>query len=211
MRAIIIGNGDIGDPSQYTGLLRNDDRVICADGGATNAQALGIRPHVLIGDLDSFRESRIRPEDVEVSIHPMSKDATDLELAIDYALEQGAEEILLLGAVGSRLDQTLANVGLLAKPGLEGVPTRLVGPDWEAFLIRSEGTVSGEIGQVVSLLPLTPEVSGITTEGLEYALRRGRLRAGHTLGVSNTLTAAQARIQVKTGLLLVIHLRGVPA
>ena len=210
MRAVIIGNGEIGDPRGYEGLLRTEDMVICADGGAVNAEAMGIRPHVLIGDLDSFRESRIRPEDVEVSIHPMSKDATDLELAIDYALEQGADEILLLGAVGSRLDQTLANVGLLSRPLLEKVPTRLLGPDWEAFLIWSEGTVEGELGEVVSLIPMTPEVAGITTEGLEYPLRRGRLRTGYTVGISNTLTAPQARIEIKTGLLLVVHLRGTP-
>lgn len=211
MRAVIIGNGDIGNASRYQGLVRSDDRVICADGGAVNAEAMGIRPQVLIGDLDSFRGSRIRPEDVEVSIHPMSKDATDLELAIDYAVEQGAEEILILGAVGNRLDQTLANVGLLSKPGLEAIPTRLLGPDWEAFLIRSEGTVEGEVGEVVSLLPVTPEVAGVTTEGLEYPLRRGRLRAGHTLGISNTLTAPQATIEIKTGLLLVVHLVGATA
>ncbi len=207
MRAVIIGNGEIGDASRYAEVVQSGDVVICADGGAVNAEAMGIHPHVLIGDLDSFGASRIRPEDVEVSIHPMSKDATDLELAVDYALEQGADEIVILGAVGARLDQTLANVGLLTKPSLEHVPTKLLGPDWEAFLIWSEGTVQGELGDVVSLIPMTPEVAGITTDGLEYPLRRGRLRAGYTLGVSNTLTAPQALIEIKTGILLVVHLR----
>jgi len=207
MKVIIIANGQIHDSDFYRSLIAPTDLVICADGGASNALALGLQPQVVIGDLDSFDESlrsQLEKRHCQFIVHPARKNETDLELAMKYAAEQGAQEILILGALGDRLDHTLANVLLLALPELRPVKVKILDGRQEVFLIRDEVLIEGQVGDTLSLLPLTEEVTGIYTEGLEYPLENGTLYLGPALGVSNTLTAPQARIRIGQGLLLAV-------
>ena len=209
MRAIVIANGHVGNSEASRAQTWPYDLVICADGGAQHALALGLAPDVVIGDLDSLDgdlQARLEGEGCQVLVHPTRKDETDLELALRYAIDHGVDEILILGALGGRIDQTLANVLLLALSELEGVKTRIVAGDQEMLLIRGQAFIKGQIGDTVSLLPIAGDVTGITTEGLEYPLQRGTLKFGATLGVSNVLTAPVARVQVECGLLLCVHI-----
>jgi thiamine pyrophosphokinase len=208
MRAIVIANGHVGNSEASRAQTWTHDCVICADGGVQHALALGLTPDVVIGDLDSLDsdlQARLEGEGCQVLVHPTRKDETDLELALRYAADHGLDEILILGALGGRIDQTLANVLLLALPELEGVKTRIAAGDQEMFLIRGQALIKGRVGDTVSLLPIAGDATGITTEGLEYPLQRGTLRFGATLGVSNVLTAPVARVQVERGLLLCVH------
>jgi thiamine pyrophosphokinase len=207
MRAIIIANGQIHDGDFLRSLVAPTDLVVCADGGVSNALALGLQPQVVVGDLDSLNESlrsRLEKMHCQFIVHPACKDETDLELALYYAIEHGVDEILILGALGGRIDQTLANVLLLALPELRSVQARILDGRQEVFLIRDEALVEGQVGDTLSLLPLTEQVTGIYTEGLEYPLENGTLYLGPTRGVSNALTASQARVRVGQGLLLAV-------
>jgi thiamine pyrophosphokinase len=209
MRAIVIANEHVGNSEASQAQTWPHDLVICADGGAQHALALGLAPDVVIGDLDSLNgdlRARLEDEGCQVVVHPTRKDETDLELALRYAVEHGVDEILILGALGGRIDQTLANVLLLALPELERVKTCIVAGDQEMFLIRGKALIEGQEGDTVSLLPIAGDVTGITTEGLEYPLQRGNLKFGPALGVSNMLTTPVARVQVEHGLLLCIHI-----
>ncbi len=207
MRAIIIANGQIHDSDLHRSLIAPTDLVICADGGASNALALGLQPQVVVGDLDSFDsdlQAQLEGEGCQILAYPARKDETDLELAVYYAIEHGVDEILILGALGGRIDQTLANVLLLALPELRSVKVKILNGRQEVFLIRDEALIEGQVGDTLSLLPLTEEVTGIYSEGLEYPLENGTLYLGPALGVSNTLTAPQARVRVGHGLLLAV-------
>ncbi len=207
MKAIIIANGQIRDGDFLRSLVAPMDLVICADGGASNALALGLQPQVVIGDLDSLDgdlQAQLEAEGCKVLAYPVHKDETDLELALYYAMEHGIDEILILGALGGRIDQTLANVLLLALPELRSVKVKIIDGRQEVFLIRDEALIEGQVGDTLSLLPLTEEVTGIYTEGLEYPLENGTLYLGPALGVSNTLTAPQARVRMGQGLLLAV-------
>ena len=209
MRAIVIANGHVGNSEASRAQTWPHDLVICADGGAQHALALGLAPDVVIGDLDSLDgdlQARLEGQGCQVLVHPTRKDETDLELALHYAVDHGVDEILILGALGGRMDQTLANVLLLALPELERVKTCIVAGDQEMFLIRGKALIEGQEGDTVSLLPIAGDATGITTEGLEYPLQRGTLKFGPTLGISNVLTAPVARVQVERGLLLCIHI-----
>ncbi len=209
MRAIVIANGHVGNSEASLAQTWPHDLVICADGGAQHALALGLTPDVVIGDLDSLDgnlQARLEGEGCQVLVHPTRKDETDLELALRYAVDHGVDEILILGALGGRIDQTLANILLLALPELEGIKTRIVAGDQEMFLIRGQALIEGQVGDTVSLLSIASDVTGITTEGLEYPLQHGILKLGPALGVSNVLTAPVARVQVERGLLLCVHI-----
>ena len=214
MRVVIIANGPMPKPPLNRHLLEENDLVVCVDGGAKIAMALGFKPQVVIGDLDSMEmplREQLLEEGCRFVEHPPRKDETDSELAVRYALAQGATELIMLGALGGRVDHTLANVMLLALPELEGVKARLLEGDQEVLLIRDEVLIEGRSGDTVSLLPLSGDVTGIYTEGLEYPLHNGTLKFGAARGVSNVLTAPQARVRVGGGLLLAVHHRRLPS
>jgi thiamine pyrophosphokinase len=213
MRAAIIANGYVKDYAFYRAIVAPSDFIVCANGGARIAVALGLRPQVVIGDLDSLDDSlhaKLQEEGCQLLVYPARKDETDTELAIKYALAQGAQEIIILAALGGRLDHALANVLLLAMPDLDGVRARIVDERQEIVLVKDEVTIEGQVGDLVSLLPLTGDVTGIYTEGLEYALQGGYLRFGLARGISNVMTASQAKVRVEppgNNLLLAIHVR----
>jgi thiamine pyrophosphokinase len=208
-RCVIIANGDPPDPATAQRLTGQADLLLAADGGARHALALNLVPHVVIGDLDSLDEdqvARLRSAGTRFIVHPTAKDETDLELALLYAVEQGADSIVVLGALGGRLDQMLANVLLLTMPALAGRDVRLMDGPQSAFVVRDQVTISGRTGDTVSLIPLGGEARRITTHGLAYPLLDGTLPFGPALGVSNEMTASRAQVQVREGLLLCVHL-----
>jgi len=189
--------------------LRPGDYLIAADGGTRHALALDVRPHVIVGDMDSLDPpllAELQAQGTEVERHPTGKDATDLELAIERAVDDGAGEIVVMGALGGRLDQTLANVLILAQ---RVWPARIsLGEGSQVATLLRGGErlrLGGAPGTTVSLLPLTPEVTGITYEGLLYPLTGATLRLGSTRGLSNQVAAQPATVRIASGLALVVQ------
>ena len=212
MRAVIFANGTLNDPHQIMAALQPGDLVIAADGGARHCHTLGLLPAVVVGDFDSISKdelAQLEGNGVQVVRYPSRKDFTDLELALQHAVSQNAEEILVFAALGARWDQTLANLLLPAAPGLEHVCIRLLDGPQEIALLRAgeTHTLRGQPGDIVSLIPLGGHAYGITTTGLEYPLADGALYFGATRGISNVMLDEQATVRLKDGLLLctIIH------
>ena len=182
--------------------------VLCADGGARYAHALGIIPDLIIGDMDSLEEELLRhfaEKGVAVAPYPVRKDETDTQLALERALAMDPEEILIFGAMGRRLDHTMANLGLLMMGPGKNVPIKLVDEDCEVFVTTGAATVSGQKGQTVSIFPWGGEARGITLKGFEYPLEGATMNLARPCGISNRLTEEEGRIRVDEGCLLVIH------
>ncbi len=208
MRAVIVANGPLPKPPFPRPRITSEDLVVCVDGGAGNALAMGLEPRVVIGDMDSMEAELRRHLEGEGCLfveYPSRKDETDSELAVRYALSEGATELVLLAALGGRIDHTLANVMLLAIPELSQVSARMIDGNQELVLVRDEILIEGRPGETISLLPLAGDAVGIQTEGLEYPLSDGSLKFGAGRGVSNVLVAPRARVQVGGGLLLLVH------
>jgi len=210
MRAIIVANGSVEENETHAQAVQADDLIIAADGGALIALKLDLQPRVVIGDMDSL-PPEIRMELTERGCqfvsHSPRKDETDTELAIQYALQAGADEIVLLGATGDRLDHTLANVLLLGMSELERVPATIVAGSTQVWLLRGgyELEFGGTPGDIVTLLPLGQDAIGVSTAGLEWALHDDTLRFGPARGVSNVMTMPEARVRLREGRLLVLH------
>ena len=207
MRAIIFANGEFPDPRAASTLIRPGDLIIAADGGTHHALAADVTPHIIIGDLDSLLAetlSELKAAGTQIVRFSPRKDETDLELALLHAAREGATEIVVLGALGGRLDQTIANVLLLALPKLEGIDVRIVEGTQEAFLIRDEAVIEGSPGDTVSLIPLGGDTEGVTTTWLEWPPDEDTLRFGAARGVSNVLTREQAHVRVRRGSLLCV-------
>lgn len=209
MRAVIFVNGTIEEYAAFLPWLMAGDYLIAADGGARHALALGCRLDAVVGDLDSLEPNLVNAlakAGVTISRYPVAKDQTDLELAIEFALDQGATEVVLMGAVGDRLDQTLANLLILAQ---REWPARLtlVERNQMAQLV-SPGqlvTLQAQVGDTVSILPLSDVVTGITYSGMRYPLQDATLHFGSTRGISNEVSAVPATISIATGRILLIQ------
>jgi thiamine pyrophosphokinase len=188
--------------------LPDASAVIAADGGIEHARALGLRVDVAVGDFDSAAAEAIEAASragARIERHPAEKDATDLELALDTALTFGPHRILVLGADAGRLDHLLAGVLALASESLTGVLVDALLGESRVHVVRGERTLTGEAGELISLLPVGGPAEGVTTEGLRYRLRGETLTPASSRGVSNVFAGKEARISVRRGVLLAIR------
>lgn len=214
MRAVIFANG-VFHPSRWTGeWLAAADLRIAADGGLRLCQQLNLLPEILVGDFDSLTEQEVQQmqaQGVQVLRYAARKDETDLELALQVACEQTVDEIVILGGLGARWDQTLANLLLPAYRRFRHVPIVLVDGQHEIFAINAPPARSlalrGSIGDTLSLIPVGGNVQGVVLHGVEYPLEREELHFGATRGLSNVFLAETVPLEISEGSLLavVIH------
>ena len=201
-KACISCSGELKSSARAKRAASNCDLLIAADGGAKHLVSLGLQPRVIIGDMDFNTTDIFNGENSIVRI-PSSpnKNKSDVELAIEYALKQGCREILLIAAVGSRLDHTLGNVALVA-----GNPGRIAILDGASTLVavdRSEKCIlHGQVGTPVSLIPYGSGPFTVRTKGLKYSLGDESLHSA-THGLSNELSLTEACVCVLNGIMLV--------
>lgn len=217
-RIVIFTNGELPDPEVARALLQPGDYLIAADGGVHHLLKMGILPKLVIGDLDSVSEDtlfQLTSAEVNIEQYLEDKDETDIELALRYAVELQPTSILIVGALGGRLDQTLANLSILTDPTLPGIDIRLDDGVEEVFFCRVSGDKGGQVevqgrsGDIVSLIPWQGPVGGVTTEGLQWPLHSETLYPYKSRGVSNIMLNDAASISIQSGLLLVSHRRSV--
>jgi thiamine pyrophosphokinase len=209
-RIIIFANGNLPDLHTARQLLHADDFIICADGGTRHALALGITPNLVIGDMDSIQKEQwheLEKIGVTIELFPRDKNETDLELAINRAIEHEPEQIIIMAALGGRLDQTIGNIALLTNLQLGALDVRLDDGVEEIFICRDQVEVHGRSGDIVSLIPWGNPVRGIQTNGLKWVLESETLYPEKTRGISNEMLSEIASIKISSGPLLVIHTR----
>jgi thiamine pyrophosphokinase len=204
MRAVIIANGILGG---FRPVIFPEDIVIAVDGGLRHCLELKLRPHTLIGDMDSLSPEEIDAvarSGIPISRYPARKDHTDMELALQAARSMGADDIMLLGALGARWDMTLANIMLLAAPELAGCRARILDGTQEISLVRAGETrhFEGNAGDLLSLIPLRTDAQNVCVTGLEYPLSGATLYFSATRGISNVFCDQTATVFLEEGLLL---------
>lgn len=213
MEYLIIANGVLRPGDWVEDVFDQSQIVVAVNGGYKHLLKLARQPDLLVGDLDSLSGTEIgalNPERTEVIRHPARKDANDLELALRLAAERGASKVTLLGLLGGRWDQSLANLLLLADPGFKGTELQVIDGPQRAYVARPDNGVElkGSPGDLVSLIPVRGDAVGVRTSGLEYGLDGETLDYGSSRGVSNVMTAASAKVTLEEGALLCLQIRG---
>lgn len=209
-RVVLFANGVLPDDAAALAVLQPDDTLIAVDGGARHLERLGLRPHILVGDLDSLADDEVQAFEragTEIRRFPRQKDETDLELALREAHAGGCHEIIVMAALGGRMDQALGNLYLLLQPAFVTANARLDDGRVEVFWVRHKAVVRGQPGDTVSLLPLLGQVEGVVTRGLRYPLHGETLYPEHTRGISNELVETEATVALARGTLLCLHER----
>ena len=209
-RIIIFANGELPNLENAHTLLQRGDYIICADGGTRHALALNITPDLIIGDMDSVEKGelhKLQKSDVPIELFPHDKNETDLELAIQRAVEMMPAQIIIVAGLGGRLDQTIANITLLTDIRLSTLDIRLDDGVEETFFCRDQVQVHGKSGDIVSLIPWGGAVSEVQTTSLRWPLHRETLYPDRTRGISNEMLGESATISIGSGMLLVVHRR----
>lgn len=190
--------------SDYSVLkIFSEDYIICADGGYFHAINLGINPDVIIGDFDTFTSAL--PNNVEILKFPSEKDDTDTMLAIKLALNRGYNKIRIYGALGGRIDHSVANIQSMLYIKDHGGDCVIYGINEELTIIRNEEKqFSCCKDHYVSVFSLQERSLGVSTENLKYELNNSVLEASFPLGISNECLENNFKISTKNGTLLVI-------
>lgn len=202
MRVVIISGGELGEVEFIKSSIWDWDFIICADGGARYLELLGMQPDLLVGDFDSVSPELLEKYSnagIPIDIFPKDKDWTDTQIAVDLAIDKGATQIELLGALGSRFDHSYANVMLLRRMESKGVRGRILHSHSTILVSNNILELEGSAGQIVSLLPLGGDVLIEYTQGLSYSLIESELSMEYPIGVSNILTSNSAIVKIRKG------------
>ena len=211
-KCILIGAGDFTYQSGESVAVTEGDYVIAVDGGYTYCERLGIVPDLIVGDMDSLTdilqekiEELARTDPEKVIRLPCEKDDTDMRFAMKKGLEKGCQEFVLYGALGGRLEHTIANIQCLLYLKEQGVKATIADEKYTVFLLKNE-TVSfaEESTGFFSLFALQKQASGVTIRGMKYPLEDVLLTEDFPLGISNEFIGEAAEITVREGTLLAI-------
>jgi thiamine pyrophosphokinase len=200
---LIFAGGDLPGP-ELADELPSADLVVAADSGYDVAVHLGFGVDVLVGDLDSISDVPI-PADVTIERYPTDKDQTDLDLALELALREGPERVVVVAGTGGRFDHEISTGGLICSQRWSAIEEI----DWfssraRAHVVRRRRVLHGDFGATISLIPFGGPVTGVVTNGLKWELAGAVLDAGSTWGVSNVMRGPVADIEIQSGCLLVV-------
>ena len=163
-------------------------------------------PDLFIGDFDSY-SGTVTPGVAVERLIP-EKDDTDTGHAITYALSHGFRELVLVCALGGRLDHTLANVQNAANAAAQGASVTILDENSElTFLTHGTFRLKKRPGWGLSVFSLSDTSTGVCLRGVKYELENAVLDNRFPLGVSNEFDAPEAEIAVGQGILLVMQTR----
>lgn len=209
MKILIITGGKINKNFAKKYLKSNKyDIIIAVDKGLETIDYLKLQPQYVLGDFDSVNTKileKYKKQNIKIIKLNPEKDLTDTHSAIDLALKLKSTEITILGAIGTRLDHTIANIHILKQALDKNIKAKIVNEKNEIELIDKEIIIKKDDNyKYVSIIPLTTQVTGITIEGMKYIINDYTLSIGDSLGVSNEQIDKDAKISIKIGILVVI-------
>lgn len=200
---LIVAAGERASGDFLRLLASSADFVIGVDRGAEDLLALKIPLDVVIGDFDSVSNLKSL-EKVKKIKFPKNKDFSDTELAVDYAIEKGFNNFILTQMLGKRTDHLLFNIAMMRKLLRKGKTCCIKEEKEEIYITDKEMEIKVKKGDIISLLPLTSNVYGVTSFGLKYELNERNLSAESSLSLSNKAVKEKVKINVKKGTILII-------
>ena len=207
MKAFIYTGGTIL-PEGITEHPKAGDLCIAADGGYRNAEKMGVRVDVLLGDFDTLGEPKDVDERCEILRVPAEKDFTDTQLAVETALARGADDIVIIGGLGGRLDHTLSNLAILEDLSAKQVFALITdGQNRVRYLHATSMLIARSGFRYLSLIAATERARGVSVEGCRYPLKNATLSRNVQFAVSNEITGNCALLSLKRGALYVIESR----
>lgn len=209
IKTLIVTGGKINIKFLREYLVKNSfQNIIAVDKGLEILAKLNILPNYIIGDFDSVNKNILKKylnkKQVQIYKFESEKDYTDTNLAIKLAIKLKSKEIIILGAIGTRIDHTIANVSMLCETLNKNIDTKIIDEYNKIQIINKKLEIKKEY-RYLSILPLTNKVEGITLKGFKYKLDNYTLEIGSTIGISNEQIETKAAIEIEKGILIVIQ------
>jgi thiamine pyrophosphokinase len=202
-RVLVVGNGKKNRDEFLRFLSSSVNFIIGVDGGAETLVDEGIKVDLAIGDFDSISSKKLLTG-IKTIEYPKDKNYSDTELAMNYAFQLKPSEIILTNMLGGRTDHFLFNISLLVNCIKSGINCHIAEENEEIYATKDKIKIKVDAGDVVSLVPMIPEVTGVTTSGLKYTLSNKTIYYGSTLPLSNIAISDEINVSVKSGMLLVV-------
>ena len=208
MQGLVVSNGNINDYDKLNSIFESSDYVVCADGGIRHLREIDKSPNILLGDLDSVSKKDlefVKSKNIEIHKFPPVKDKTDTELATEYLIDLACKSIYFLGATGSRIDHTLANVfllNLLLKKGIRGI---IVDDKNEIYIEDDFLQLKKLEKSFLSIMPIDQAGINLSISGCFYNLDNAFIPFGSTHGISNEIVEDKCSIKIHRGKAIIIR------
>lgn len=181
---------------------QENDLIIAADGGYSTLKNFNIKPDLVVGDFDSLGNV---PENENIIKHPVKKDDTDTLLAVKIGLEKGYKTFVIYGAIGGRLDHTVATIQTATFVAENGGIAYIYDDNHTVTAIKNSNIKFKNTSKgYVSVFALSGIAKGVTINGLLYPLDNAEISPDFPLGVSNEFLEKESEISVKDGILTII-------
>lgn len=215
-KAIIFLNGNTKDLNFTRKIIDDNTMIIGCDGGADAVYKLGLKPNAVVGDFDSIKSvpqpvydskltnKEIIFDNIVYKKYPSDKDFLDVELAIDFAVENNIESITLVNNLGNELDHILGTVYTLLKTKYKNLNIKIVQENQQIFLADNLLTIEGRVGEKISLIPISGEVKVKNCSGLKYNPSKYKMSLTNNIGISNEFTKTKAKVDIVSGVFLVV-------
>lgn len=210
MSTLIVTGGNVNTEFLKKILEENKfETIIAADKGLEALNKIIVMPNYIIGDFDSVNKTTLNQyenKNIEITYLKPEKDFTDTHLAIKLAIEKRAKHITIIGATGTRMDHTLANIHVLNEALQNNVPTEIINENNRIMLInRKAKLIKNTNYKYVSIIPLTTKITGVTLKGFKYNIENATINLGESIGVSNEQIEQEALIEIKEGIAILIY------
>ncbi|MCE5220424.1 MAG: thiamine diphosphokinase [Clostridium sp.] len=208
MNVAIVSGGKAPSERLLRRYLEKVDVIIAADRGSECLYNYGIVPDLLLGDFDSVKKEvldNMKLQIKEVLEFPPEKDYTDTEIAIIEAIKRGAKKIYLFGAIGSRVDHTLGNIGLLLTTKKKGATLEIIDDNNSLYLGEKKMKLFGEYGENISFHALCDKVKGFKIRGAKYNLETCDMSLLDPRAICNEFIDTPIEISYEEGELLILH------
>lgn len=207
---LIISGGNINKNFLKEIINENEfNNIIACDKGLEILYKCKIKPNYIIGDFDSVNTNILMnyKENKEINTIELKpeKDYTDTHMALKLALKLKSDNITIVGAIGSRLDHTLANINVLKEALDNKIPCKIVDENNNISLINKNTKIEKDNKyKYISLIPITTVATGVTLQGFKYPLENATMKIGESIGVSNEQVEQTAKINIKEGILILL-------
>ncbi|MGG7143761.1 thiamine diphosphokinase [Clostridium nigeriense] len=208
MKVVIISGGKEPSKTLILKELKDADLIIGADKGCEVLYKYNITPDYILGDFDSADMdiiNSIESKSGEKIRFKREKDYTDTELAYNLAVEKGADEIILLGATGTRYDHSLSNLGLMLRGLKKSIKVKVIDDNNYIFLTDKSIRLKGNKGDTISFHAYCDEVKNFSIKGSKYNLRNYNLKLGDSLTTSNEFTEEDINITFDSGIVMILY------
>ncbi len=210
MSTLIVTGGNINTEFLKKILEENKfETIIAADKGLEALNKINVMPNYIIGDFDSVNKTTLNQyenKNIEITYLKPEKDFTDTHMAIKLAIEKRAKHITIIGATGTRMDHTLANIHALNEALQNNVPTEIINENNIIMLINKKAKLIKNTNyKYVSIIPLTTKITGVTLKGFKYNIENATINLGESIGVSNEQIEQEALIEIKEGIAILIY------